>query len=102
MQHSSSRVKMSMKNIKQDLVVWIYIKTRSDQLQARLGGLTGGLDQWRTKDFLLGGVQQIRLRTEGRERTGIWGRCPLVRGSAQFVNETHFLIRLLRMYFPQN
>jgi hypothetical protein len=31
--------------------------------------------QWRTQEFCSGGqVQQIPLRAEGSERTGIWGR----------------------------
>jgi len=40
--------------------------------------------QWRTQEFFSGGgVQQIQLRTE---RTGIWGRQPLVRGSGGSCN----------------
>ena len=40
--------------------------------------------QWRTQEFFFGGgVQQIQLRTE---RTGIWGRSPLVRGSGSSCN----------------
>jgi hypothetical protein len=33
------------------------------------------------------GVQQIQLRTEGRENGDLGGDSPLVRGSAQFANE---------------
>jgi hypothetical protein len=40
------------------------------------------------------GVQQIRLRTEGRENGDLGAGSPLVRGTA--------LIRLLRMYVPLN
>jgi hypothetical protein len=42
----------------------------------------GGLRQ----DFLRG-VQQIQLRTEGRENGDLGGGSPLVRGSAQVANE---------------
>jgi hypothetical protein len=34
-----------------------------------------------------GGVQQLNLRTEGREKTGSGGGSPPVRGSALFANE---------------
>ena len=40
-------------------------------------------NQWRTQEFFWGGGQQIQLRTE---RTGIWGRSPLVRGSGGSCN----------------
>jgi hypothetical protein len=53
--------------------------------------------------ILFGTVQQIQLRTEGRENGDLGGGCPLFRGSAQFaMSETHILIRLLWMYFPWN
>jgi hypothetical protein len=47
------------------------------------------------------GVQQIKLRKEGREY-GDLGAVSLSQGvSTQFaMNETHVLIRLLRMYIP--
>jgi hypothetical protein len=34
-----------------------------------------------------GGVQQIQLRTEGRENGDLGAVAPLLRGSAQFANE---------------
>jgi hypothetical protein len=43
--------------------------------------------QWRTQEFCSGRVQQIQLRTEGRENGDLGGGCPLVRSSAQFANE---------------
>jgi hypothetical protein len=49
------------------------------------------------------GVQQIQLRTEGRENGGL-GTVALKSGvllSLQ-MSEARILIRLLRMYFPQN
>jgi hypothetical protein len=51
--------------------------------------------QWHTQEFFFfggGGFQQIQLRTE---RTGIWGRSPLVRGygsSCNLVQEISFHI----------
>jgi hypothetical protein len=42
-------------------------------------------DQWRTQEFCSGGVQQIQLRTEDRER-GSGGGSPLVRGSGGSCN----------------
>ena len=55
-----------------------------------------GFSQWRTQEFcsVVGGVQQIQLRTENRER-GSGGRSPLVRGSGgscNFVQEISFHI----------
>ena len=42
------------------------------------------VSQWRAQEFCSGGgVQQIQLRTE---RTGMWGRYPLVRGSGSSCN----------------
>ena len=32
------------------------------------------LKQWRTQEFFSGAFQQIQLKREERERTGIWGR----------------------------
>jgi hypothetical protein len=51
----------------------------------------------------LEGVQQIQLRTEGRENGNLgavvpWSEVPL---NLQ-MSETRILIRLLRMYFPRN
>jgi hypothetical protein len=43
--------------------------------------------QWRAQQFCSGGVQQIQLRTEGREKGGLGGGSALVRGPAQFANE---------------
>jgi hypothetical protein len=46
--------------------------------------------QWRTQEFRScgrGGVQQIQLRTEGRENGDPGAAAPLVKGSAQFANE---------------
>jgi hypothetical protein len=34
-----------------------------------------------------GGVQQIKFKTEGREKGNLGGGSPLVRGSAQLANE---------------
>jgi hypothetical protein len=52
-----------------------------------------------TRNFFSGGVQQIQLRTEGREN----GDLGAVRSSTQFANEwNRILIRLLRMYIPRN
>ena len=39
--------------------------------------------QWHIQELFSEGVQQIQLRTE---RTGIWGRSPLVRGSGGSCN----------------
>ena len=39
--------------------------------------------QWRTQEFCSWGGQQIQLRTE---RTGIWGRSPLIKGSGGSCN----------------
>jgi len=44
--------------------------------------------QWRTQDFFGGGVQEIRLRTDERER-GSGGGSPLVRGSGGSCNSVH-------------
>jgi hypothetical protein len=41
----------------------------------------------RREFFRGGGVQQIQLRTEGRENGGSGGGTPLVRGSTQFAHE---------------
>jgi hypothetical protein len=53
--------------------------------------------------FSRGGVQQIQLRIEGRENGDLgavasYSGVPL---NLQ-INETHILIRLLRMYMPRN
>jgi hypothetical protein len=61
---------------------------------------------WRgfyTRNFFPGGVQQIQLRTEGRQNGDLgavtpWSGVPL---NLQ-MNETHILIRLLWMYIPRN
>jgi hypothetical protein len=44
------------------------------------------------------------VEDRGQREWGSGGSSPLVRGSTQFANEseTHILIRLLPMYFPQN
>jgi hypothetical protein len=52
-------------------------------------------------------VQQIQLRTEGRENGDLGGGSPLVRGSVQFAIRFDFIKLsgcrvLLRMYFPRN
>jgi hypothetical protein len=53
--------------------------------------------------FFSEGVQQIQLRTEGRDNGDLGEVAPL---SGVLLNlqmgETHILIRLLRMYFPRN
>jgi hypothetical protein len=54
-----------------------------------------------------GGVQQIQLRTEGRENGDLVAVAPLVRGSAQFAIRFDFVKLpgcrgLLRVYFPRN
>jgi hypothetical protein len=57
--------------------------------------------QWRTQEFFSGGggFQQIQLRIEGRENEDLGlSRVPL---NLQ-MNETHILIRLLRIYIPRN
>jgi hypothetical protein len=70
--------------------------------------------QWRTQsffpggrrlrqEFLSGGFQKIQLKTEGRLNGDLGAVAPLsgVQLNLQ-MNETRILIRLLRMYFPQN
>jgi hypothetical protein len=39
------------------------------------------------RNFVRGGVQQIQLRIEGREKGGLVAAAPIVRSSAQFANE---------------
>jgi hypothetical protein len=49
------------------------------------------------------GVQQIQLRTEGRENGDLGVVAPKSGVSLNLqMNETHILIRLLRMYIPRN
>jgi hypothetical protein len=59
--------------------------------------------QWRTQDFFSGGVQQILLRIEGRENGDLGAVTPQSEVPLNLqMNETHILIRLLRMYSPRN
>jgi hypothetical protein len=62
--------------------------------------------QWGTQEFCSGGVQQIQLRTEGRENwdLGDLGAVAPYSGVPLCLqmSEAHILIRLLRMYFPRN
>ena len=56
-----------------------------------------GVDQWPTQEFCSGGggVQQIQLRTEDREKGDLGGGSPLVRdcgGSCNLVQEISFHI----------
>jgi hypothetical protein len=63
------------------------------------------LVQWRTQEFFLGGggFQQIQLRIEGRENGDLGAVAPYSGVSLNLqMNETHILIRLLRMYIPRN
>jgi hypothetical protein len=58
------------------------------------------------RNFFRGGVQQIQLRTEGRENGDLGGGSPLVRGTAQFAIRFDFVklsecLGLLRMYSPR-
>jgi hypothetical protein len=76
--------------------------------------LTPPPSQWRTQEFFLGrgiytsffwggaGGQQIQLRIEGRENgdLGVVAPKSMVPLNLQ-MNETHILIRLLRMYIPR-
>jgi hypothetical protein len=59
--------------------------------------------QWRNQEFCSGVVQQIQLRTEGRENGDLgavahWSGVPL----NLKMSETRILITLLRLYFPWN
>jgi hypothetical protein len=50
-----------------------------------------------------GGVQQIHLRTEGREKGGLWAVAPKLGVPLNLqMSETRILIRFLRMYIPRN
>jgi hypothetical protein len=53
--------------------------------------MAGGFARWcpvaYPRIFFGGWVQQIQLRTEGRENRDWGGSSPLIRGSAQFANE---------------
>jgi hypothetical protein len=50
-----------------------------------------------------GGVQQIQLRTDGRENVYLGAVAPYSGVPLNLqMGETRILIRLLRMYFPQN
>jgi hypothetical protein len=55
------------------------------------------------QEFFLGAVQQIQLRIEDREN-GDLGTVALYSGVPLNLqkNKTHILIRLLRIYIPQN
>jgi hypothetical protein len=57
-----------------------------------------------TRIFFSGkGVQQIQLRTEGRENGDLGAVAPQSGFPLNFqINETHILIRLLQMYIPRN
>jgi hypothetical protein len=49
------------------------------------------------------GVQQIQLRIEGRQNGDLGAVAPYSGVSLNLeMNETHILIRLLRMYIPRN
>jgi hypothetical protein len=52
--------------------------------------------------FFSGGGSTNSFEDRGQSERGFGGGSPLVRGSTQFANETHILIRLLRMYIPRN
>jgi hypothetical protein len=60
--------------------------------------------QWRTQEFFFGAeVQQIQLRIEGRENGDLGAVAPYSGVPLNLqMNETHILIRLLRMYVPRN
>jgi hypothetical protein len=50
-----------------------------------------------------GGVQQIQLRTESREKTDLGAAAPYSGVLLNFqISETPIFIRLLQMYFPWN
>ena len=66
--------------------------TSHQWLQGRAGAISR--KQWRTQEFCSGGVRQIQLRTEERER-GSGGGSPLVTGSGgsrKLVQEISFHI----------
>jgi hypothetical protein len=53
--------------------------------------------------FSGGGVQQIQLRTEGRENGDLGAVVPYSGVQLNLkISETRILIRVLRMYFPRN
>jgi hypothetical protein len=53
--------------------------------------------------FSGGGGSTNSVEDRGQREWGSGRGSPLVRGSTQFqMNETHILVRLLRMYIPQN
>jgi hypothetical protein len=50
-----------------------------------------------------GGVQQIHLRAQGREKGDLGALAPLSGVPLNLqISKTRILIRLLRMYFPEN
>jgi hypothetical protein len=57
--------------------------------------------QWRTQEFFRG-VQQIYLRTEGRENGDMGAVAPYSGVSLNLQMGENRIIRLLRMYFPRN
>jgi hypothetical protein len=59
--------------------------------------------QWLALEFFWAGVQQIQLRTEGRENGDLGVVVPYSGVPLNLqMNETRILIRLLQMYFPRN
>jgi hypothetical protein len=55
--------------------------------------------QWRTQDFFPVGVQQIRLRADGRENGDLRAVVPLSGAPLNLqMSETRILIGLLRMF----
>jgi hypothetical protein len=96
-------------------------KTTFDGLMGKVRGINNmsaliaiHSDQWNTqetfqwggglcKEFFSGRVQQIQLRTEGRENGNLGTEAPYSRVPLNLqMSEPRILIRLLRMYFPQN
>jgi hypothetical protein len=56
-----------------------------------------------SRNFVEGGVQQIQVRTEGREYRDLEAVAPSSGVPLNLqMSEIHFLIRLLWMYFPWN
>jgi hypothetical protein len=55
------------------------------------------------RNFVRRGVQQIQLRTEGRENGDLGAIAPKSGVPLNLqMSETRILIRLLRLYFPRN
>jgi hypothetical protein len=83
-----------------------FLVSFGSRLRVNRGVVSLDVYQWRTQEFCSGGgggrVQQIQLRTGGRENGDLGAVAPYSGVPLSFkISETCILIRLLRMYFPR-